>query len=332
MAHPEGEAAEQPTGDALDEILKFAGEEPDTPEPEEEDEADLEDDLDPEEGDEADEETGEEDEGDEPEAVITPPVSLNKDQKAAFAQLPPDLQKVWADTEAQRNEQVRVKTTEAAEATRNADTRAQAQLGEALKQYADEIEILAEALRPGEPDYSLLATDPMAFGHQEAARKQLQAQHDYYMQRVAQSRQVSSQIDQQQMQRFLEAENAKLASTLPEWGDEAKRPALIQQLGAVAEVLGYDPARIQQADAADILAINKAADWKAKAEKWDSFQARKMTNVRAAKTLPKVATPGTTPSRNASSAQRADAAWSRASKSKSGADYADYFEASGIKL
>lgn len=332
MAHPVGEAVEQPAGNPLDEILKFAGEEPDTPEEEEDADDPEADDLEPEGEEELGEDEGEEDEGDEPTEVITPPVSLNKEQKAAFAQLPPELQKVWSESEAQRNEQVRIKTTEAAEATRNANATAQAQLGDALKQYANEVEILAEALKPAEPDYALLATDPMAFGQQEAVRKQLQAQYDYLMQRVVESRQTSSQIDQQAMQRYLETENAKLAAALPDWADTAKRPVIIQELGNVAEVLGYDPARIREADAADILAISKAAEWKSKAEKWDSFQTRKMANVRAAKALPKVAKPGTAPSRNVSNAQRADAAWQRAQQTKSGADYADFLEASGIKL
>ena len=127
--HPAGESVEQSAAPAnpLDEILKLAGEEPDAPVEPEEDELPE---GDEDEGDEpeAEETDGEDDEADEPSEAIKPPVSLSKEQRAAFEQLPPELKKVWAETEAQRNEQVRIKTTEAAEATRNATSQAQAEL------------------------------------------------------------------------------------------------------------------------------------------------------------------------------------------------------------
>ena len=337
MAHPEGQeavAADTNSGDPLDAILKFVpGETPDAEQEEEEDapsdsgeEAD--DDVDPDEGDTEDE--GEEDSADEPEEAIKPPVSLNKEQKAAFEQLPPDLQKVWAETEAQRNREVQLKTTEAAEAKRSAVSQAQAELASIQQQYAAELEIYAQAFQPIEPDYSLLATDPQAYAEQVAYSKQQSAQHQYMMQQVNALREQSQQFTQHQQMQTAQAELAKLSASLPEWNDPAKRAELIPVLTEIGHELGYSDELMAQAGADDIVALKKAAEWKSKAEKFDAWQARKMQNVRAAKALPKVAKPGVTSSGNPSKAARADAAWARAKVSRSGDDFADFLEAKGI--
>lgn len=337
MAHPEGQeavAADTNSGDPLDAILKFVpGEGPEEEQEEEEDAPsdsgdDADDDADPDEGDA--EEEGEDDSADEPEEVIKPPVSLNKEQKAAFEQLPSDLQKVWAETEAQRNREVQLKTTEAAEAKRTAITQAQSELAQIQQQYAAELEVFAQAFQPIEPDYSLLATDPQAYAEQVAYSKQQAAQYQYMMQQIGGLREQSQQFTAQQQAQTAQAEMAKLAASLPEWSDPAKRAELIPVLTEIGHELGYSDELMAQAGADDIMALKRASEWKSKAEKYDAWQARKMQNVRAAKALPKVAKPGTTPSGNPSKASRANAAWERAKVSRSGDDYADYLEAKGI--
>lgn len=239
---------------------------------------------------------------------------------------------MWADTEAQRNREVQLKTTEAAEAKRNAASEARGEVAAIQRQFAEELQIYANAFVPGEPDYSLLATNPQAFAAEMAAHKQLTAQYESLMQRVAAVRQSADQIDGQAHQQFLATEHARLETAWPEWGDASRRPALAQEIATVAKELGYPDDLLPQANATDILAVRKAAEWKAKADKFDAFQARKMANVRAAKALPRVAKPGTAPSRTQSKAARADAAWARAKTSKSGDDFADFLEAKGVSL
>src|SRR3546814_9927583 len=102
------------------------------------------DEIDVDEGDEP-EDTDDTDDVDEPATAIEPPVSFNKEQKAAFAQLPPELQQTIADTEAQRNREVQLRTTEAAEAKRNAAAEAQSQLAAIQRQNADELATNAKA-------------------------------------------------------------------------------------------------------------------------------------------------------------------------------------------
>lgn len=340
-AHQGTEAVEQPqTGNPLDDILRLAGEEveaeaqptEDEPEPE----LETEEGEDPEAAEEPEEGEQEDGEDAEPEEAISAPVSLNKQQKAAFAQLPPELQKVWAESEAQRNMQVQQKTTEAAEATKNARqeafSAAQSELAKMWQQTAAELEVYASAFQPMEPDHSLLATNPQAYAEQIALSKQLGAQHQQMMQRIGELRQGSEQITQQQRADVLASEQAKLRSAWPEFFDPAKQSSLWQDVAATGKDMGFSEDVLANATASEILALKNASEWRSKAAKWDDFQSRKMAGVRAAKALPKAATPGIAPSRVVSKAARADQAWERAKQSRSGEAYADFLEASGIKL
>lgn len=338
-AHPQAEAAEP--ANVLDEILNLSGIEPDKPEEEEPTDDTAEE---GEEGDEPteeledeseDEPEGEEDEPAEPKEAIKPPVSLNKDQKAAFAQLAeanPELAKVWAESEAQRNREVQIKTTEAAEATRNATTAAQAQVAEIHRQAAAELEVYAQAFIPSRPDVSLLATDPLAYAQEVALGEQMQAQHDAIMQRVSELRNGAGQLDTATRQADIASNQAVLREAWPEILDPSQSATLWQGIVEVGSELGFTPELLNQANANEMLALRQAGEWRGKAAKWDAYQARKMHNVRAAKELPKAAKPGVSPSRTTSKAAKADAAWQRASKTRSPDDFASFLENTGIDL
>jgi len=320
------------SGNPLDDILRLSGEEPDTL-PDEEEADDLEETT---EGDEPEEEAAsEEDEADEPSGAIKPPVSLNKEQRAAFEQLAetaPELAKAWVESEAQRNEQVRIKTTEAAEATRTATTKAQAEVAAVARQYAAELEVYAEAFRPSEPDLALLAENPQAYLQQKALSDQMTAQYQKLMQQVQAVRGQAGQFDQAALQDRVQAEQARLRSEWPDILDPAKQSDLWKGIQATGEAMGFTPNTLSNANATEMLALKAASEWKDKADRWDAFQASKMTKVRAAKNLPRTQTPGTAPTRAVTGQAKADLAWQRASKTKSGDDYAAFLEASGIKL
>ena len=334
MAHPEAEAVEQSadSGSHLDDILKLAGEKPDLPEEEEEEDAETDEGGEPE-TDEAEDETLEdEDEAEEPLEAIKPPVSLNKEQKAAFDQLPTELQKVWAETEAQRNEQVRLKTTEASEATRNATAVAQAQLAAIQQQYATELEVYAKAFMPVKPDRSLLANDPASYAQQAAIYEEMSAQYESIMQQVYQARGQAQEFQVQASQQDITAEQALLKAQWPEILDPAKQAELWTGLVETGGELGFTQENLGNSSASEMLALKKAGEWRAKAAKWDAFQSSKMAKIRAAKDLPKVATPGTGSRVNQSKADKATAAFNRAKVSRSANDYVDFFEASGVSL
>ena len=333
--HPAGESVEQANpANALDDILRLAGEEPEdqTPPADEEAELEPEDETEAEpEGEDEEETEGEADDADEPTEAIKPPVSLNKEQRAAFEQLPPELQKVWAESEAQRNEQVRIKTTEAAEATRMATSQAQAQVAELARQYAAELEVYAQAFKPIEPDMALLATDPAEYAQQAALYKQMDAQYQELMQRSNAARGQADQFDAVRHEEMTRAEQARLRSEWPDILDPAKQADLWDGIVKTGSALGFDPAMFQNANATEVLALKKASEWKSKADKWDAFQSQKMNKVRAAKALPRVSTPGTAPAKP-SRALQAENAFARAKQTRSGDDFAAFLEATGVKL
>ncbi|MBK9465930.1 MAG: hypothetical protein IPN56_14355 [Chitinophagaceae bacterium] len=336
MAHPEAEAVEQSTesGSTLDDILKLAGEEPDTPQEEEEPEAETDEGGEPE-AEDAEEVLEDEDEAEEPLEVIKPPVSFNKEMQAKFsalAETDPELAKAFADHELQRNEQVRLKTTEASEATRNATAVAQAQLAAIQQQYATELEVYAKAFMPVKPDLALLANDPASYAQQAAIYEEMAAQHDSLMQQVFQVRGQAQEFQVQASQQDIAAEQALLKAQWPEILDPAKQAELWTGLVETGGELGFTQENLGNSSASEMLALKKAGEWRAKAAKWDAFQSSKMAKIRAAKDLPKVATPGTGSRVNQSKADKATAAFNRAKVSRSANDYVDFFEASGVSL
>jgi hypothetical protein len=309
----------------LDEIDENKDEEAPAPSDDESEDADA----DPDEGDaEADDDTDDEDEPEAP--AIDPPVSLTKEQKAAFAQLPPDLQKVWAETEAQRNREVQARTTEAAEAKRNAQADAQRELAAIQKQYADELAEYAKVFEPQEPDYSLIATDPQAFAEQVAMQKQMAAHRDYLAKQSAEARLQAEQNQQAILAQQHAQELQILRRELPEMNDPEKGPKLMAELGNIGRELGYDDDTLKLASASDVLALKKASDWKSKAAKYDAWQAHRMEAVRNAKGKPKVMKPNGAETRAEQGPRRTEAAWQRAKQTRSADDFADYLSKAGI--
>src|SRR3546814_16442673 len=69
-------------------------------------------------------------------------------------------------------------------------------------------------------------------------------------------------------------------------------PELQRTLESIGAELGYPAELMAQASSTDILALKRASDWKAKAEKYDKLIAKRMEGVRAAKALLPMARPG----------------------------------------
>lgn len=333
MAHPATEASAPPTnsGEAVEDFADFLDTIPD----EEQDE----DETAPQEGDEPDALTSDDLEealeGDEPEApAIDPPVSWGTDAKELFAQLPPELQTQVAEREAQREKLIQAKTTEAAEAKRSARTEAEAAFGERQRQYANEIEFFASRMMPQAPDPALANHDPVAFIRQNAQYQAGLTQYQQMMQRADVATREAQQRDHEAAQESLRAEEVWLAQQLPEWNDPAKRQALLTDIGSVGAELGYDVDSLNQANAMDILALKKATEWKADAERYRALQKGKMEKVRAAKTLPRAVRPGVAPTRGEIDTTRSQNAWknvtgARSKEAQSDA-FATYLETAGL--
>jgi hypothetical protein len=265
--------------------------------------------------------------------AIAAPISWDSDAKALFEQLPPDLQETIAEREAQRERAVQTATTAAAEAKRNALAEANAMFADQQLLYAAHLEQIAAEMAPQRPDPALLAQDPQAFYELQAQYEQEIAQHHMLMRQAAQTQAEAEQRTAITQAHELAQDHEVLGRQLgEEWTDAARRQELLTGLEQIGAELGYSRALMGQANATDILALKAAAEWKAKAEKYDQLQNARAGAVRAARGAPRVAKPGVSPSRAEQSHRGRDAAWARAKAERSGDAYAAVLAGMGIAL
>jgi len=271
---------------------------------------------------------------DEPgEPAIVPPVSWGEDAAELFEQLPPELQEKIAVREAQRERAVQTATTAAAEARRNAAAEANALFADQQRLYAQRLEHLAVQMAPQRPDPGLLAVDPQGFYRQQAAYEGQLAQREAMAHAAAEAEAEAQQREAVNQHHEVAQDHAALAHVLGEqWTDASRRQAMLTDLESVGVELGYSMALMGQANATDILALKAAAEWKAKAAKYDALQAGRAQAVKAARAAPRVAKPGASPGRAERSARTRDAAWARAKSERTGDAYAAMLDQMGITL
>lgn len=220
--------------------------------------------------------------------AIDAPVSLNAEEKAAFAQLPMEAQRMLAAVETRRNGQVQEATTRAANAQREAQSTAARAEAEAQARFAQQLHAMASHYAPQRPnpaDYG----DMAEFSRHNAQYEHDIAQHQQLMQQIGGIGEQANQTLSQQQAEWAQTEARQLQQAYPEWFDEAKAPAEKERLTAIGAELGYTPELMAQAGANDILALRKAAGWKADAEKYRTLMQKRMEPVRAARNAPPTA-------------------------------------------
>lgn len=226
--------------------------------------------------------------------AIAPPVSWKAEDKQAFSALPANLQQVVADREAERERFVQSKAQEAANARQlawnEARQAAEQQLAVAAAQLEQQVGRFIASPLPDAPDPTLIDDDPQEFLRQKARYDNAIAQRQDAQQQAAYLRHVQEQQAQQSRQQQLEQDFAILAEALPGWSDPAQRQNIVAAVTAFATDHGFAD-RLESADATDVWFLNEARVWKDKASKWDAYQGTKMQAVRAAKELPRVASP-----------------------------------------
>jgi hypothetical protein len=327
MAHPAMEAADTPApvsvvekAAAFEDFL-FADEAD-----EDEEETDSED-----EADEAEDELEDEqdDEADEPEApAIDAPVSLTAEEKATFAQLPPEAQAAWAASETRRNVQVQEATTKASNAQREAEARAAQADAEAKSLYAEQLAEVARAYAPQEPNRNQYRDDVSYLTACRAYDQRL-AQHNNFMQQV---QTMHLEAHQQADAAFIAQRDRDLMA-IPEVSNPETREAYLDKAMSAVDALGYDKAGLARSlTAQDVRNLAQIADWRAKAEKLDQATARQMQKVRASKG--KTLRPNAAP-QGKSRAANSDNTWQRVkqangkNRDQRDAAMADWFEQQG---
>jgi len=264
---------------------------------------------------------------------IEAPVSWDAEAKAKFAELPRDVQEYVSKREGERERFVQQKSQEATRAKTDALQQATSELAQIEQSYAQQFQQLAAQLNPQAPDPAILRINPEAFYAQEAEYRAKIAQQQQLQQQAQQFAEQAKAREAQAEQAFHAEQHRAIVENFPEYLDPTTGPKLRAELSAVAKELGYPDELIGQARAQDILAMRKVSELKAKADKYDALQSKKMEKVRAAKGLPKVAKPGVSQGSDQIRANRANAAFETAKTSKNaqarGAAFLDYLQNTG---
>lgn len=234
---------------------------------------------------------------------IKPPASWNTEEQEEFKQLPRALQETLTRRESERERFVQSKSQEAKQAGLAAQQQLVEQVTQAQGHYLQTLQSVLPEL-PEKPPAHLMATDPALYAQLMENHENALAWH-VHAQEQAQSIQQQQQAARQQLlQHELQATQERLQSDFPEYLDPAQGPELRTKLGSTALALGYSQDQLAQVNAQDILAIRTATSWKDKADKYDALMAKQMDKVRAAKSLPRVSRPGSSPQKGAVANER----------------------------
>lgn len=275
---------------------------------------------------EGEEAEAQEDGEDEPaKPAIDTPASLNAEERARFAQLQPEAQRMLADVETRRARQVTEVTTNAANAQRQAKADAAQAAVQAKQVYAEQLHTFVSAYAPQRPNPANYS-DMQQFSRDDAQFQYAAAQHQQLMQQV-QGIGAEAQSDQGQLRAaVLQQEMQKAKAALPDLADPEKGPKLVADLKAIAAEYGYGADRFDNADADDFVALNKMLRDRKDADKYRAIVGKKMADVRAQR---KTTTPGVAQPRQEQRTQAAKTATARLAKTGSVDDAAAAIAALG---
>lgn len=244
------------------------------------------DETDPEadEGDEPEAEEGDDEDADEgePETAIAPPASLTAEEKAAWAQLPPEAQQTLVAIEARRTAEVQTGLEKARSAQREAESAAAGRVAEAQRLFAEQQATLAQRFAPVKPNPQHYP-DWQTYSQAQARYEAEAAQHNDLMQQLN-GLHAEATAEQERLEaQALQAQWKAVQNDLPEAADQAQWSELITKLSPLALELGYPEELLADATPTDIRAIKRAAEWKADADKYKALMSRQMSKVRSGK-------------------------------------------------
>lgn len=218
----------------------------------------------------------------EQETAIAAPISLNAEEKEAFAALSEDAQQFVTALEARRNADVTKVTTKAADAQRAAEAQAAQQAIQAKQDYAAQLDAFIGNFAPQMPDPALAQGNPAAY---VAAKAQYDAQIGQFEQLKHQIAAIGQEAEAEAQAAFVQ-ERDKALMQIPEIANEETRQDFLDRVfdPDLVSALGYERAELARiADAEDVKRLDYIAGLKEKADKYDAAMSRKMKKVRQGK-------------------------------------------------
>lgn len=197
------------------------------------------------------------------------------------------------------------KTTELAERRKQIDEiegRYSERLGFA-ENVLQNLSTYLETLVPEEPPLALAQTDPGAYQYQRALREQAVAEIGKLVNVKKDLDDHKSQSAQQDMQKYREAEEAKLAEALPHLKDPARKAAFDKNIAEAAKEFGFSDDEISQTADHRILQLVHFAKIGKRAEQNRNNAKRRVETPRQGK-KPKAATTSPKAAQNRQAMQR----------------------------
>jgi hypothetical protein len=235
-----------------------------------------------------------EDEGDgDPDRVIAAPRSWSAEAREAFADLPPDLQRVIAERDSEQQSAFNRQVNEAAEKRKAADAELQAASNE-RRQYLQAINgVIGQLAAQTANEFSDITTtgDLERLASEDPARYlRWQARRDALMVAEADRQAAYNREQQEQSQRnqgYLAEQRKLLFEKIPEFADPAKGKALASEATTYLRTQGFTDAEIGNVvDHRMALVVRDAALYRKSQAAAKTAADKKVVNV------PKVSKPG----------------------------------------
>lgn len=213
-------------------------------------------------------EEGDADADGEPQEDIAAPVGLKAEEKAQFAQLPPEAQRVMTDILERRNLDAQKGVQAAISAQQNAERTAADHVAQAQRDFAQRQAALIQAFQPTPPPIELARENPAEYQYQKALYDEDAAA---FAQLAGQLEGLHGQASQHFQQREQEANQERIRGmmTIPEFANDETRTQFVNEIEKFGTGdLGYSVQQLAQMDATDMVALKRAMSWKTDAEKW----------------------------------------------------------------
>jgi hypothetical protein len=256
-------------------------------------------------------EEADESEGD-PEAVIAAPKSWPAEMRAQFAQLPPDLQRVIADRETERDATFNRQVNEAAEKRRAAEAELQAASTERRQYLAGLSAVIGELANQTASDFADIRTtaDLEKLAQDDPARYlRWQARREAILAAQAEADALAERERREQEHHFrgyLDEQRNLLLEKMPELGDPKKAKAIMTEGTAYLKEIGFsDQEIVNVVDHRMTLVIRDALAHRRNRAAARTAAEKKVVGV------PRVQKPGAGPDTKAERSQRDKAAMTR---------------------
>jgi hypothetical protein len=195
---------------------------------------------------------------------VAPPNSWSKEDKAVFAQLPPEAQAVIVKRESEQNRAFTQKTQEIAEHRKALESTFQ-EIHAEREAYARNLQQLLfvaapEAQRFANIDWQQLAQEqPAEYVRMTAERDAMRGRIGGIQQELQRVAAHAEQAQAQQFMQLRQAEQQRLIEALPDFGDQEKAPKKVAEMRSWLNQRGFSDQEIGQVvDHRVLLVVDKA--------------------------------------------------------------------------